>query len=238
MPVSRINRRNFDPILGGKVDGEHEVVIKLYGSNCHLCHALKPEFVDISDEYGDILFYAFNMEEGEGLEKKWGFEGVPSICYVRTGGSVPVYVLWKTRRNHTRKCGFILPVFASLSTTTELTMQEALTYDDVLLLPQYSDIRSRSEVDISTDLGSGLRTKSTNHFDPQWTQSSKTDMAQADRYSASQVQLQQSFTDTISRTPKIKPSWFTMQRKVNGAKNIGFAVGITGDFIMANRKVC
>jgi len=35
-------------------------------------------------------------------------------------------------------------------------MQEALTYDDVLLLPQYSDIRSRSEVDISTDLGRGL----------------------------------------------------------------------------------
>ena len=35
-------------------------------------------------------------------------------------------------------------------------MQEALTYDDILLLPQYSDIRSRSEVDISTDLGKGL----------------------------------------------------------------------------------
>ena len=30
-------------------------------------------------------------------------------------------------------------------------MIEALTYDDVLLLPHYSDIRSRSEVDISTD---------------------------------------------------------------------------------------
>lgn len=29
-------------------------------------------------------------------------------------------------------------------------MQEALTYDDVLLVPQYSDIRSRSEIDLST----------------------------------------------------------------------------------------
>jgi thiol-disulfide isomerase/thioredoxin len=64
MPVSRINRRNLDQILGGKVDGEHEVVIKLYGSNCHLCHALKPKFVDISDEYEGVHFYAFNMEEG------------------------------------------------------------------------------------------------------------------------------------------------------------------------------
>ena len=89
MAVYRINRHNLDQILGGKVDGEHEVVIKLYGSNCHLCHALKPKFVDISDEYEDVHFYAFNMEDGNGLEKKYGFEGVPSICYVRTGGLRP-----------------------------------------------------------------------------------------------------------------------------------------------------
>ena len=30
------------------------------------------------------------------------------------------------------------------------------SYDDVLLVPQYSDIRSRSEIDISTDLGKGV----------------------------------------------------------------------------------
>jgi len=36
-------------------------------------------------------------------------------------------------------------------------MQEFLSYDDVLLLPQYSDIRSRSEVSLSTDLTNGLR---------------------------------------------------------------------------------
>jgi IMP dehydrogenase len=32
-----------------------------------------------------------------------------------------------------------------------------LSYDDVILVPQYSDIRSRSEIDISTDLGNGLQ---------------------------------------------------------------------------------
>lgn len=90
MAVSRINRKNLDQILGGGVAGEHEVVIKLYGSNCHLCHALKPEFVRIADEHEGIHFYAFNMEDGEGLEKKWGFSGVPSICYVRTGGPRPI----------------------------------------------------------------------------------------------------------------------------------------------------
>ena len=36
-------------------------------------------------------------------------------------------------------------------------MLEALTYDDVLLLPQYSDITSRSEIDVSVDLGRSLK---------------------------------------------------------------------------------
>tara|TARA_Y100001937_G_scaffold125903_1_gene193790 strand:- start:245 stop:1303 length:1059 start_codon:yes stop_codon:yes gene_type:complete len=33
---------------------------------------------------------------------------------------------------------------------------ESLSYDDVLLVPQYSDIRSRAEVSTKTDLGNGL----------------------------------------------------------------------------------
>ena len=36
-------------------------------------------------------------------------------------------------------------------------MKEALTYDDVLLVPQYSDIESRSEVDVSSDLDDSTR---------------------------------------------------------------------------------
>jgi len=36
---------------------------------------------------------------------------------------------------------------------------EALTYDDVLLQPQYSEIRSRKEINIGTDLGRGLQLK-------------------------------------------------------------------------------
>jgi len=35
-------------------------------------------------------------------------------------------------------------------------MKQALTYDDVLLIPQYSDIKSRAEVDVSNNLDSGL----------------------------------------------------------------------------------
>ena len=35
-------------------------------------------------------------------------------------------------------------------------MKEALSFDDVLLVPQYSDIESRTEVNISSELGEGL----------------------------------------------------------------------------------
>lgn len=38
-------------------------------------------------------------------------------------------------------------------------MQESLTFDDVLLVPQYSDIESRSEVDVSVKLSKGIETK-------------------------------------------------------------------------------
>ena len=36
-------------------------------------------------------------------------------------------------------------------------MKQGLTYDDVLLEPQYSDIKSRKEVSLETDLGKGVK---------------------------------------------------------------------------------
>ena len=37
--------------------------------------------------------------------------------------------------------------------------REALTYDDILLVPQYSDIKSRKEIDISSSLDSNIKLK-------------------------------------------------------------------------------
>jgi thiol-disulfide isomerase/thioredoxin len=99
MAVSRLNRRNLMQIMSGEVKEPHNVVIKFYGQNCHLCHALRDQFVDISNEYDDVHFYAFNMEDGEGLEKKFGFQGVPSICHVRTGGFKPIITFMEEPRN-------------------------------------------------------------------------------------------------------------------------------------------
>ena len=38
-----------------------------------------------------------------------------------------------------------------------MKFKEAVTYDDMLLVPQYSDITSRKEVDIGSDLSSDFR---------------------------------------------------------------------------------
>ena len=107
-------------------------------------------------------------------------------------------------------------------------MIEALTYDDVLLLPHYSDIRSRSEVDISTDLGNGLRLELPIISSPMDTVSEDL-MARAiseeggcaiiHRYNTPEEQAQ-----------------LVGHARVNGAENIGFAVGVGGDLLDRTEK--
>ena len=41
-----------------------------------------------------------------------------------------------------------------------MKFKEAVTYDDMLLVPQYSDIESRSEIDISNKMGHRTLTNS------------------------------------------------------------------------------
>jgi thiol-disulfide isomerase/thioredoxin len=86
MSVQRIDRNSVKKILDGYVSEEHSVIIKFYSSTCGYCHNLAPFFKELSENYEDINFYAFNMEDGDGFEEKYDFEGVPSICHVRTNG--------------------------------------------------------------------------------------------------------------------------------------------------------
>lgn len=100
MPVIRIDRKSLDQILNGDVKDSHEVVIKLYGSECHLCHSLKPEFEELSKQHNGVYFFAFNMKDGKGLEEKYGFSGVPTICYVKTGPKTKVSFMDEPAKAH------------------------------------------------------------------------------------------------------------------------------------------
>jgi len=102
-------------------------------------------------------------------------------------------------------------------------MQEALTYDDVLLIPRYSDIRSRSEIDISTDMGNGFTLELPIFASPMDTISNDY-MAQAMCAAGGSAIIHR------YNAPKQQAELVANAREL-GAKKVGFAVGVTGDFL-------
>tara|TARA_B100000989_G_scaffold183957_1_gene138442 strand:- start:6547 stop:6864 length:318 start_codon:yes stop_codon:yes gene_type:complete len=61
-------------------------VIKFYSNGCHLCHNLKDYYEDISnnEQFSDIHFFAFNVDNYPEIEKQMKFNGVPTISLVKT----------------------------------------------------------------------------------------------------------------------------------------------------------
>ena len=101
---------------------------------------------------------------------------------------------------------------------------EALTYDDVLLVPQYSNIESRSQIHLTTDMGNGLVLQLPVIASPMDTISGKSmsvamdqagGMAVIHRYNTVEEQIEM-LTSAIS----------------SGAGNAGVAVGVTGDYLL------
>lgn len=108
-------------------------------------------------------------------------------------------------------------------------MSQALSYDDVLLVPQYSDIRSRTEVSTNTDLGNGLELRLPVIASPMDT-ISEAAMAIAigglggaaiiHRYNGIEMQAR------MTRMAKDIGG-----EKYNSDIHVGAAVGISGDFV-------
>jgi IMP dehydrogenase len=99
----------------------------------------------------------------------------------------------------------------------------SLSYDDVLLVPRYSDIESRSEINISTDLGRGLTL-------PLPILSSPMDTVSEDRMAhaidlAGGAGIIHRYNSVIEQVRMIGSA------RDKGATNVGVAVGVSGDFI-------
>ena len=100
-------------------------------------------------------------------------------------------------------------------------MIKTISYDDVLLKPQYSDIRSRSEIDISTNLGKGVLLQLPVLASPMDT-ISESAMASAminhgacaiiHRYNTTQEQVNE-------------------LHKVSSPRIVGAAIGVSGDYL-------
>jgi len=93
MSVHRISRDSLDSLLKGKVKQNATFVLKFYSNSCHMCHSLKDYFVDISnkEQYKDLYFFAYNIDDYPEIEKKLKFKGVPTIFVVHAniGDRVP-----------------------------------------------------------------------------------------------------------------------------------------------------
>ena len=104
-------------------------------------------------------------------------------------------------------------------------MRLGLTYNDTLLKPQYSDIRSRSEVDIGNNLGG--KYFSTPIISAPMDTVTESKMAQT-MYDSGGLGIIHRY-NTIPEQVKIAKSFLRKKRTTNGAF-VGAAVGVTGDY--------
>jgi IMP dehydrogenase len=114
-------------------------------------------------------------------------------------------------------------------------MQEFLSYDDVLLLPQYSDIRSRAEVSLSTGLTNGLSLSLPILASPMDTIAETAMAATLGMHGGSAVVHRYNSVEVQSRM-------VSMAHDVAAANNagsiiIGAAIGVTDDYIRRANSV-
>ncbi len=112
-------------------------------------------------------------------------------------------------------------------------MKESLSYDDVLLLPQYSEIRSRKEVETDTDLGNGLKLRLPILASPMDT-ISEAPMAIA-LGGAGGAAIIHRYSSIQEQTKMISWAKEAGIRNFKTEINIGAAVGITGDFLLRSK---
>ena len=86
MPVTRISREALDSLLKGEIKQNATFVLKFYSNDCHLCHSLKDYYIDVSnkEEYKDLHFFAYNIDDYPELEDRLKFKGVPTIFVIHS----------------------------------------------------------------------------------------------------------------------------------------------------------
>tara|TARA_B100000686_G_scaffold352273_1_gene453698 strand:- start:1626 stop:1991 length:366 start_codon:yes stop_codon:yes gene_type:complete len=86
MSVVRLGESAVSALLQGNTPEPTTCILKFYSNSCHYCHALKDYYEDIANEYPEVPFFAFNIQDGPHFEAQLGFRGVPTIIKVITGG--------------------------------------------------------------------------------------------------------------------------------------------------------
>jgi len=110
-----------------------------------------------------------------------------------------------------------------------MKLKKALTYDDVLLVPKYSNIRSRKEVDIGNDLGDNINLELPIISAPMDTVT-ESEMAYAMAMHGG-LGIIHRYNTINEMGTMVRELHDTFLKEKNMEPNIAIAVGVTGDFI-------
>ena len=110
-----------------------------------------------------------------------------------------------------------------------MDLETLLTFDDILLLPQYSDIKSRSEVTLSSEISEGIELRVPIIASP---------MDTVCGTSMSKKMSEFGGLGIIHRYNSIdKQATMVSEASEGGIKTVGAAIGITGDYIERAREL-
>jgi len=101
-------------------------------------------------------------------------------------------------------------------------MKINLTYDDVLIVPQYSEVRSRSDVDLSTDLGKGIKLRLPIISSPMDTVSEADMASEMSRNGGLSI---------LHRYCTINEQLAMLSSAKYEGRTVGAAIGVTGDYL-------
>ena len=104
-------------------------------------------------------------------------------------------------------------------------MKNTLSYDDVLLVPQYSDIKSRSEVSLVSDLGNNLKLDMPIFSSPMDTISESSMAISMSEYGGAAIIHRY---NTVQEQVKM----VGLAHSISRISNIGAAVGISDEFLL------
>ena len=108
-------------------------------------------------------------------------------------------------------------------------MREALTYDDVLLVPQYSDIRTRGEIDTASALDENIRLKLPIIAAPMDTVT-ESEMAYMMAKEGG-LGIIHRYNDINEMATMVRELYSSLSKEEAKTPNIAVAVGVTGEFI-------
>ena len=80
-----VTENNFDSIISEK---DKLTVLDFWATWCGPCRMLAPVFEAVSNEYPDVNFGKINVDEEEGLARRFGIEVIPTLIFIKNGETV------------------------------------------------------------------------------------------------------------------------------------------------------